>query len=383
MPYSGMKRTLLETKAFSSGGTVLISMKDIPPFRRIKYLLFRAQVTVTNAATGAAQTAIALRRILYKSVRIGKQVYSTGSHLHVLGWHVRGLEPTVMAGTAGDNNGVYKRRVEVVLPFEDTWNSFHPTDCGQLSQAYRETPIQVDFDTETAIFGASNTPTVTGTLRVYAYHEPMSPGRVPSVVEVGYLDWSGQRVTIEGDRAYTHLHLFNEDGSAVVAGTEVTGVTLAADGEQFDNVSLLPEDLTAGFNWGLADGRTIRAASATAPVGGEALSDEPGVATAAADTVSLEFLPLFNLGSGYRIMDALHATKALTIDFTGSKTSFRIGWRAIVPKSAADRAALAALSGAANPTGPFSVRTVDGRATRDPRAVALLPLDFPVAGASR
>lgn len=378
MAYSGLKRTLLETKTFSSGGSVTISLKDVPPFRRVKYLIFRLQATVTNAAVGAAQTAIALRRICYKNIRIGKLVYTTGSHLAALGWHVRGLEPHVMAGTAADAAGVYKRRVEVVLPFEDTYNAFNPTDCGQLSQMWRETPIQVDFDTESAVFGAVNTPAVTGTLRVYAYHEPMTPGVVPAIIEIGYTDWSGQRVTIEGDRAYTHVHLFNEDGSPIVAGTEVTGVTMAADGEQFDNVSLLPEDIAAAFNWSLADGRTIRVASATAPVGGEALSDEPGVATAAADTVSLEFLPLFNLGSGYRIMDALHAQKALTFDFTGSKTSFRIGWRAIVPKSADDRRSLATLAGARDPGGNFAVRTINGVPTRDPRAIALLPLQFPV-----
>jgi hypothetical protein len=377
MAYSGIKRTLLETKSFSSGGSVQITLKEVPPFRRIKFLLFRFHVTVTNAATGAAKTAAMLRRIVYKTIRIGKLTYTTGSHLRVLDWHVRGLETQVLAGTAADNAGVYDRIVEAKIPWEDTYNASNPSDTGQMSQMFRETPIQVDFDTESSIFGASNTPTVAGTLRVYAYHEPLAPGRVPGVVEVGYTDWTGQRVTIEGDRAYTHLHCFNEDGS-VITSAEITGFTLAADGEQYDNVSLLPQDVAAGFNALAADGRAEASASATAPVGGESLTDHPGVAAAAGAVVSMEFVPLFGVGAGYGIMDALHATKSLSLDFTGTKTSFRIGWRAIVPKSADDRAALAMLAGASNPRGPFAVRTRDGRPTRDPRAVALLPLQFPV-----
>jgi len=283
-----------------------------------------------------------------------------------------------MAGTAADAAGVYKRNVQCVLPFQDSWHQQSPADCGQLSQAYRETPVQVDFDTETAVFGAVNTPTVTGTLRVYAYHEPIKPGIVPAIVEVGYTDWNGQRIELKGDRAYTHLHIFNEDGS-VITSAEITGFTLAADGEPYDNVSLRPQDVVSGFNWSLGDGRAIRVASATAPVGGEALSDQPAVGTGVADTVSMEFVPLLTPGTGYKIMDALHCTKSLSIDVQGSKTSFRIGWRAIVPKSESDRISLATLAGAADPRAAPVVRTIDGRPSNDPRAVALLPLEYRVA----
>jgi hypothetical protein len=184
-------------------------------------------------------------------------------------------------------------------------------------------------------------------------------------------------VIIEGDRAYTHLHLFNEDGSGVTSA-EVTGFTLTADGEQYHNTAIRPQDVAAMFNWQKADGRTVRAGSSTAPVGGEALTDSPALAAASADTVTMEWIPLFNLGQSYKISQALHVTKSLTIDFQGSKTSFRIGWRAIVPKTQADRIALATLAGAKNPSGPFQIATKDNRGSRDPRLAALLPLDFEV-----
>jgi hypothetical protein len=171
--------------------------------------------------------------------------------------------------------------------------------------------------------------------------------------------------------------MFNEDGTAITSA-DVTGFTISVDGEQYDNTAVRPQDIAATFNWMQADGRAERAASSTAPVGGEGLTDHPGLAAAAAATVSMEYIPLFTMGSGYGIPGLLHATRNLTIDVQGSKTSFRIGWRAVVPKSQADRIALATLAGARNPGGPFRVHTSDGRGSQDPRLVALLPLDYDV-----
>lgn len=375
MPFAGLKRFLFETKAYAGAAANLqISMKDHAPFRRLKYLIFRLDLSIVQPGTATAITGKTLIR-LFKSIRIGRLVYVTGSVLSVLGWMVRGLRPNLPADVPATASTTFQRTVTVVVPWSDD-RAKYGDDTAQMSQMFRETPIQVDLEA-ISILAPTNTPAVTGTLRVFAYSESLEAGVVPSLVELGYTDWSGQRVLLDGDRVYTHLAVLKEDGSALTSA-EITGLTIAIDGEQYDNVAFRAQDAAYGFDWLTGEGTAIETASATAPVAGESLTDEPPAAGGGGN-VSMEFLPLIVMGHGYLLSKAPHATKQVAIDFQGSLTSFRLAWRAIVPRSELDRVKLAAMSGAAEPGGAFQIKTGSKAASRDKRLAAILPLRYRAA----
>jgi hypothetical protein len=370
MAYAGTKRHLLETKSFANNGNVQVSLKDLPLGRRIRNLILRLELSVAQPGTATAITGKTLIRFL-KSVRIGKRVYTSGTMLSVLGWAVRGMRPALPADVPATASTTFVRAIDVVIPYSDE-RAAYPDDGCPASEFFRNDPIVVDFDAA-ATLAPTNTPTVTGTLRVIVEHEPMEAEVVPSIVEVGYLDWTGQRVQIDGDRAYTHLFVFNEDGS-VITSAEVTGVTLAADGEAFDNVPQRAQDLAFLYDWHNAEGSQPEAASATAPIAGENLTDVQPY-TGGGGNVSMEWLPLVAMGESYKLSKVLHTTRQLSLDFQGSKTSFRIGWRAIVPRSEAQLAKAAVVKGV-DPRKEWAAKTGSKVNTFNGRLRALLPVRF-------
>ena len=82
-------------------------------------------------------------------------------------------------------------------------------------------------------------------------------------------------------------------------------------------------------------------------------------------------------GINYKLSKAPHATRQLAIDAQGSKTGFRIGWRAVVPRTDMDRVQLAALRGIPNPAGDnWRVKTGSKNLSNNSRLAAILPLRF-------
>jgi hypothetical protein len=372
MAFAGQKRFLLESKPFANGGNVQVSLKDIPPGRRIRNLFLRLELAIAQPGAATAITGKTILRF-FKSIRIGRRIFGSGTFFSVLDWAVHGMRPELPADVPNTISTTFNRNVDIIIPFADDHAMF-PEDPSPASEWYKDTPIVIDFDSA-ATLAPTNTPTVTGTLRSWAEHEPLDPYVLPSLIEMMYLDWNGQRVVLDGDRVYTHLFTFNEDGS-VIDSSQITGLTLSLDGEQYDNVPMRAQDIAMQFDWRNGQGTSTEALSATAPVAGENITDVQPFAGGGGN-VSMEWCPLVTHGINYKLTKCEHATRQAALDFQGSKTSFRMGWRAIVPRTDAERVQLATLRGIATAnTSNWRIKTGSKNMAANARLAAILPLRF-------
>jgi hypothetical protein len=372
--YAGTKRYLLETKSFVGPSSISISLKDLPLNRRIRGIDLRVDVSIVQPGTATAYDGRVLRRLV-KQVKIGKRVLTSSTHLNVLAWHMRGVTPQLPADLPATASTTFRRTIALWIPYSDL-QSAEGHDTATRGEFFSDEPLIIDLESPAAIM-ATNTPTVTGTVRAVAVHEPAEYGIVPSLTEIGLLDWTGQHIVLDGERTYTHLHLFNEDGSVIVCGTEVTGMQVSVDGEALDNTFMRPRDLGQLWNWQTSQGSAYQALSATVPVPGEELTTETAYTGAAADTVNMEWIPVVSHGSNYKLSKCLHVQKQLVIDLQGSKTSFRVGWRAIVPRSESQALKAARRIGVVNPeSSRVEVKTMSKSPATNPRLARILPLRF-------
>ncbi len=195
--FAGAKRFLLEGKVFAGGGNVQCSLKDLPPGRRIRNIIVRLELAIVQPGTATAITGKTILRFI-KNLRIGRRVYATGTFLSLLTWAVRGMRIELPADVPATASTTFYRNVDLVIPYADDHASF-PDDADPATEWYRDTPVVIDFDS-VATLAPTNTPTITGNLRVFVEHEPLDSLVLPSLLEIGYLDWNGQRVILDGDR---------------------------------------------------------------------------------------------------------------------------------------------------------------------------------------
>jgi hypothetical protein len=315
----------LESKTFADSGNAIISLKDLPPGRRVTGVLLRLSALVTQAGgTGTAFPALEQKRA-FAAIRVGRRIRVSGTFLRCLNWLQLGHNFGNSAGVPAAN-GAYRREIQVMLPFSD-YSSANPGDGAVPSEFFKDTPIEIDWGVVATILG---TGTLAGTCRALAFHEPSQPNYVPASQVLGYEDWGQQEILLKPG-LYTHIFLFNEDGSTMTDG-EVATVSMWVDGEQVYS-SIKAGELLSMFNYFTADGTALETASDTAPVGGEELTDEPGVADAAATTITTQFLPLFAPSAGYLLSKCLMAERGIRIQLAGTDTSLRVGYRMIEAKS--------------------------------------------------
>lgn len=130
------------------------------------------------------------------------------------------------------------------------------------------------------------------------------------------------------------------------------------------------------FDWRNGQGSATESLSATAPVAGENITDVQPFAGGGGN-VQMEWLPLVTHGINYKLTKCEHATRQASVDFQGSKTSFRLGWRAIVPRTDAERVQLATLRGIATAnTTNWRIKTGSKNMAANARLAAILPLRF-------
>jgi hypothetical protein len=329
------RRHVLPSAAWVDGGNIQIPLKDLPPKARVEAFVFRLEGVFT---TGAAQAAIAGNQLhrMIAMLDIGPGIRGSGSYLHFMQWIMRGAEAGLAASIPNTNASTFRRTITWVVPFADK-RAWAPLDALPVGADFNEKVISIDTASYLGLDGGTATwntlsAAPTGTLRVEAILAP--PNDAPgSIVQFGFADLTGQSPVIVGPGVYEDLFLYRENMGAVDSG-QVATVAVNADGATyFDQIR--HSELAYLFNERYSLGSDKQTLSATAPVGGEALSDTPDVVAGASAVVSNPFLPIVFNAPGQKKSQALVVENALRLDFTGSDTSYRVGFRRIAPHSEA------------------------------------------------
>lgn len=317
----------LESKAFAAGGNVQISLKPIPPRTRIRQLFLSLEAIFNTGAAAALISGQELFRY-FGNVEIqgeqGSLVKGTGQYFNTLGWLMRGAQDYLPASVPATNSSAFRRHVRVVVPFYDglAWS---PADLCPNSETFNDSVISVDFGALSAATNGSTLSSITGTLRCWAVIDDTN-GQAPSLARYGYSDFATKTMVLDPG-LYTHVWAFKEDAS-VFTNAEVSQLAIRADGSPVVTTAAA-EELAYTYDFQHPSGGAFRSLSATAPVAGEQLTDEPANTAGAAATVSPEFLPLIFPCHGYKLTHAVEVNQGLQIDSQGSLSSFRIGWRRV------------------------------------------------------
>lgn len=321
----------LESKAITAGGNVGVSLKGLPPMSRVRYIVLRAEGLFT---TGAAAAIIAGKELFryFSNIEIqsdaGTVVKTTGEGLHFLNWLMRGAEDYLPASIPAVNASAYRRTISVVIPFYDgaAWS---PTDLCPNAESFNDSTLNVDFGALSAAANGNTLASIAGTLRTFVVCDD-SNGQVSALARIGYQDFQAQTCILDPG-LYTHVFAYKED-TAVFTSLEVSSVSCRSD-----NVPVIStaraEELAYLHDYIRASGGAFQTGSATVPVAGEHLVDEPANTAGAAATVSPEFIPLVTPCHGYKLTQAIKVEQGLQFDFTGSLSAYRLGFRRVDPRN--------------------------------------------------
>jgi len=364
MSYSGLRLIPLERKSIASSLTPIVQLSVITQKVRVRGYLLRAALTITQGA-GAVLLRGSLLSRMFASVVLGKRIRATGRLLDVLGWMMRGADFNLPADVPAAA-GVYKRTVELLIPLSDM-QAAEPGDTAAHARMFSDETIDLAFSEFATVFGANTT--IVGTLKSFAVAEPGDLTVVATPTRINYADFAGGTVLLPRG-TFSHAVLYREDGSAITSA-ELSALTISIDGEVVAN-RLTIDDLTNLWNLVRARGAGQQVESTTVPDAGEELTSEPGVAAAASDLVSVEFLPLVFPTDRYKHTRLAHAEAQLQVDYEGTATNVRIGYRQVEEQGPVEVAKAAAKLGVPHLTG-VRTKSIGKTAPSDSRAQRLLP----------
>ena len=315
------RRHQLPSAAWVNGGNIQVPLKGIPKGARIAALRFRLEGVFTTGAAAAIVAGSQLHRLI-SMIDVGPQRRGSGQFWAVLARHMR-LMADMPASIPAVNASVYRRYLTWLVPFYDP-RGYSPGDGLPSGGDFNDVTVSID----TAAFaglGAGTWDTlasITGTLRAEAVLA--DPNDAPGAfIEYGVADLTGQTPVLPPG-LYRDLFLFRENG-AVITSVQVATIALQADGRQIHDVTRLSEYARA-WNEAYGQGSEVEADSATAPVLGERLQDAPDVAAGAADTVTMPYTPILIPEPGYKLTKLVPAYQSLQGDFTGTDTTFHVGF---------------------------------------------------------
>jgi len=323
----------LKKETFASGGNPIIDLSVLPRGYRVMALLNTFRALITQKAAGMTALTHAQQDRICKLVQLGGKGYDIGSHkatgrfLSILGQVMQGRDFSVVDTIPATASFAAEQYIKQALLFGDP-NAADPNDTAPRSEFFKDGGMQLDFCDVAATF--PNVNTITGSVQTIAVLEDADPGAVHVRTETNVADFAGQTIKLaEKDAGFTHLVAYKEDGTDITEA-EVSGVTLKVDGEPvYDGLEIT--DLAGLFNLAKSEG-----ASTTDDA--EAIGDQPPDVTTGGD-VSLPFVPLYvagGIGGRYKAADALHAREHILVEYTGSLTNLRLGWRAVRYADAAE-----------------------------------------------
>jgi hypothetical protein len=321
----------------TAGGNIPIDLRSIPALSRIRS--FIVELTA-DFHTGAAQALIPGEQFyrLVDRFQLGSNILATGAQLYIQDWAQRGMQTEAPAGIPASNAAHFSRVVTWVIPYQDD-RGVSPLDGSPTAAIFGSDMLLIQAAPFSALDGGAGTWStlaaadgVTGTIRVWAeLEEPNdSPG---AIVQFGFMDLSGQTPTIPPG-LYMDLFAYREDLSPITSA-QIATIQVSVDGAPYKDSMLLREYL-ANWNLEASAGAGVGVSSATVPLGGESLPDEPAVTAGATQVVSTPWVPIIWRGRKAKLTHDCLAERALELRYTGTDTSLRVAYRRHARRSPSD-----------------------------------------------
>ncbi len=321
----GYKKWVLNSPAYVTGGSTKVLLQDLPDARLLGFLLrVKFDLTTTIAATLAGTQ---LYRIL-DLLKLGDRVRATGRGLWFLRWCMSGATPQMPASIPAVA-AVYSRFCDFWVPFAD-FASASPLDTAINTSLVRNTAIEINWGNEAALFAAVGGSLSAVGVRTIAVLDKPKPEEIAAEPEIDFTDWNQQTANVPAAGAISHLFAYDETTDDML-DTDYTTWTIFVDGETLVPIEQTGE-LVAEYNLLRANGVSPITPSATVPIGGEQIVDEPGVAAAAGQAMTIPFIPLIVPpadAAGYSLTHLPIAQSMLRVDFTGAHTAVRLMQRRI------------------------------------------------------
>lgn len=347
--------TPLQSQTFNAGASVSVQTAGaLPTGRRVRHVIFRLDVDITQPGAAAAAQNGAILHQLLAQVKIGRRVSITGFGLYFLNWLQLGYAPMTPPGIPATLNGVFSRSIVWQLNYCDL-SSRSPDDGAVPSELWTD-PIEVRFGT-TGIFAATAPTLGNGLLRTFVVHDASSVAKsgkrvtIPQSLNIQSDDFNALTALINKPGAYAYAVLYRETG--ITAGTDngqvtsaqVSNVIVSVDGVPLMN-NLRAQDICTVWNavksaGALYRNETNNGVAGTLPIPGtatnvfppsttgELIMDQPGPAAAAGQAVTMDVLPLFFPPLNYHISQLPRAKVGFRADLTGTLTGYKIAYRLI------------------------------------------------------
>jgi len=383
--------TPLQSQIFASGASVSIQTAGaLPTGRQVRRVLFILDIDITQPGAGmAAQLGIAMY-MLIAQIKIARRVSITGLGLHFLNWLQKGMEPESPAGfAAGAAADVRSRRICWSLDYYDE-TSQKPGDACIPSELWTD-PIEVRFGTN-AIFAATIPTLGNGLLRTYVEHEAASVASngkrvtVPPSVNIQSDDFNALSAFINKPGAWVYVGIYREptpyDGGAITSAN-ISNLIASVDGIPLMN-SVRAQDLCSFYNqvraaapnpqWeGQSDDTagTSNVTTAPAHLPGSAIHDQPAVAAAAGQGVTMNFVPVLFPGRNYKVSQLPRAKVGLRVDSTGTLGAYKMFYRLVERRPDQGVGNAARRLGITN--GGFGAKTQPSPISDDPELAPFLP----------
>ncbi len=345
------RRHVLPSNAWVDGANIQIPLRSIPKGSRVRAFVLRLEAVITAGGAPAIVVGNTMHRLIQMIDVNNGQIRGSGQMWHFLEWMMHGGEVYLPANVPAAA-GAYRRTMTWVIPFRDG-RAFAPSDAEYAGADFANAIISVDTAAYAGLDAATwgTVASVTGTLRAEAVlDEPNDAVAAPLVY--GFADLTGQSPDLPA-LLYRDLFLYRET-AATVSSVEVATCAIQADGVQIHDAVKLGEYARA-FNDAWGKGADLQTTHATAPLGGERLPDIPGYALADPDTVTMPFVPLIFPDPAYKLTQLVRAENNLRLDFTGTDTTFRVGYAGYRRRSEAEAVAAFRRLGRGDVTGAAQV----------------------------
>lgn len=326
------RRHILPGFAWQDGGTPTVLINGLPPLGRIEAFVFTFAATFVTGGAAAAIAGRELYRLISKIV-IGDNVNVTGPWCFYEFWQMHGRSPRLPANLPAANAQTHRRTVRWVLSFLDP-RAKNPHDDCPIGADFNGQQIGLNLASYLGLDNGGDWNTLdaapTGNVRIEAILAP--PNRKPSsIVKLGVKDLTGQTPDL-GAGMLVDAFVYRENMDTV-SSAQIISAAMQMDAKAVHDVIQFHE-LTGRFNDLFAPGHEAITDHATAPVGGEALAEEPGFANGDPATVTATHLPLqYPPVKGYKKSHLPTAQTSTAFAFEGSDVTFHTGYRIVLPYS--------------------------------------------------